>query len=650
MSNHLIMGTAGHVDHGKTSLIQSLTGIDCDTHKQEKERGITINLGFAHLETDSGLSLGIVDVPGHKDFIKTMVAGVNGIDFVLLVIAADSGVMPQTREHFNILRMLGVSKGVIALTKSDLADGEMRDLAKLEIMEFLENTPLENAPIVPVSSVTGEGIDKLKREIEATASSISKKKPAKNFRLYIDRIFNVKGQGIVVTGSVLGGTIKAGQELFLLPGNADKLRVKSIQRHGKSVGSASAGDRAALNISGLKYDSFRRGMLLCDSRMDEITMFDATVELFDVQAKPGIWSHVVFYTGTFSTPARVHLLTTDSLSGNETAVAQFLLEKPAVLLNADKFIIRNTSNDLTLGGGTILDIHPLHHRRRTDKLKVRMQLLADAMMNKANRLQLIMLELEKSGKPLHIPQLAESINLAPEEIEPTALDNPDHLTLFRTAGGIFVSSASFQHNIQNRIATELSSYHAQNQLFERGLDPKEIKGKLMLTAPSDSEILDHILQQMLAEGKIKSVGKTYALKSHSAKPDKKMQQQLLWLSSIVHKNGLQRLTLSEIGTKATREGISKGRVKMLIQYLADQGELFFNGEDILHASAVEQTRKILLNTLADKPKGINEKEFRELTGAPKKTIQVLIDIFLKEGIITKETFFLHITEKGKGKL
>jgi selenocysteine-specific elongation factor len=229
------MGTAGHVDHGKTSLIKALTGIDGDTHKEEKKRGITINLGFSHLDLDDKISLGIVDVPGHKDFVKTMIAGAHGIDFVLLVIAADSGIMPQTREHFNIIKMLGIKHGLIALNKSDLVDDETIELAKLEIMEFVDNSTLEHAPIVPVSATTGFGLEALKSVIKRVAEKVDTKTTTNQFRMYVDRIFNVKGIGIVVTGSVLGGEASIGEELFLLPGSHNKLKIKGLERHGRQV-------------------------------------------------------------------------------------------------------------------------------------------------------------------------------------------------------------------------------------------------------------------------------------------------------------------------------------------------------------------------------------------------------------------------------
>ncbi|MCD4684065.1 MAG: selenocysteine-specific translation elongation factor, partial [Bacteroidales bacterium] len=302
---HLIIGTAGHVDHGKTALIKALTDIDCDTHKEEKERGITINLGFSHLNLPSGESFGIVDVPGHKDFIKTMVAGAFGIDIVLLVVAADSGVMPQTAEHLKIIEMLGVQNGIVVLNKIDLVDEEMLELAELEVSEFLEGTNLENAPIIKVSSITGDGIETLISEISSLLPKIKEKNAIDQFRMYVDRIFNVKGIGFVVTGSVLEGEVETGKDLYLLPGKSKKIKVRNIERHGETVTKVVQGDRAALNLAGLKLEDYHRGMVLSDKLIEDTSMVDAVFALFDDNYKIGLWTNVIFYTGTFECAARM---------------------------------------------------------------------------------------------------------------------------------------------------------------------------------------------------------------------------------------------------------------------------------------------------------------------------------------------------------
>lgn len=648
MTKHLIMGTAGHVDHGKTALIRSLTGIDCDTHKEEKERGITINLGFAHLELTEEFSLGIVDVPGHKDFIKTMVAGAHGIDFVLLVIAADSGIMPQTREHFNIIRMLGVKHGIIALNKSDLVDDEMIELAKLEVMEFIEGSPLENAPIVAVSSLTGFGMELLKQEISKLAAKIQEKSHAAIFRMYIDRIFNVRGVGIVVTGSVLGGEIRVGQELYLLPGNREKLKIKSLERHGKKVELVSGGDRAAINISGLKYEDFERGMLLAGEPLTEVAMLDALVELFPGKTRIGVWSRQIFHTGTFASKARLHLLNTNELNGSETAIVQIHLEKPAILLNNDRFILRNTSNDLTIGGGQIIDNRPLHHKRRTEKLVTNLETLARAAADRENLSALIKLEIEKANKPVTLQQLAEAIGLKPADIENASHDPAIQSCIFIYDNKKFFVSEMFVNKTVIGIAEAIKSWHLQNPLKDTGLETKELAGKVKLTGSFDLFLLGVILDKMLTSKTIRRVGSTFVLKEHQVKFDNKTREQIAWIEETILRSGMQRASINEMEAIAQTQNIRKGQLVMYLNYLAANGKILFNGEDILHTSLVNIIRKKLLIELSESPRGINEKDFRLLIDGTKKAVQALITFFIQEGIIEKQqTFFLHITEKGK---
>ena len=413
---HLIIGTAGHVDHGKTALIKALTDIDCDTHKEEKKRGITINLGFSHLSLPSGESLGIVDVPGHKDFIKTMVAGAFGIDIVLLVVAANSGIMPQTVEHLKIIEMLGVRNGIIVLNKADLVDEEMLELAELEVAEFLEDSSLKDAPVIAVSSITGNGIDKLVAEISKIVPDIKEKKDTGQFRMYIDRIFNVKGIGFVVTGSVLEGKLKTGKDLYLLPGKNKKVKVRNIQRHGDSVNEVISGDRAALNLAGLKMDDYQRGMVLSDKVMQDTQMIDATFTLFAKNNQIGLWSKVIFYTGTFECAARMHLLDHEALEAGQTGIVQIHLEKPVCLLNKDKYIIRNSSNDITLGGGDVIDMQPLHHKKRTPKLIESLKDLVGATLESNKLINLIRIELRKENAPAFPEKIGRRLGINHEDI------------------------------------------------------------------------------------------------------------------------------------------------------------------------------------------------------------------------------------------
>ncbi|MEZ5148549.1 MAG: GTP-binding protein [Bacteroidales bacterium] len=345
-----------------------------------------------------------------------MVAGAYGIDIVLLVVAADSGIMPQTREHLQIIEMLGVQHGIIVLNKADLVDEEMIELNQLEITEFVEGTKLENAPIVPVSSLSGNGIDLLIEEIEKIIPKVKEKEITDRFRMYIDRIFNVKGIGFVVTGSVLEGKISQGKDLYLLPGKAKKVKIRGLERHGSPTEEVFVGDRAAINLAGLKFEDYVRGMVLSNKQLEETEMIDATCTIFDETTVLGVWSNVIFYTGTFECNARMHLLDKDELSAGQTGIVQIHLSKPAVLVNKDKFIIRNTSNDLTYGGGTVIDVQPLHHKRRTEKVISELTELVDATLNSDKLINLVKIELGKTNIPEFASAIASKIHKTTEEV------------------------------------------------------------------------------------------------------------------------------------------------------------------------------------------------------------------------------------------
>ncbi len=648
---HLIIGTAGHVDHGKTALIKALTGIECDTHKAEKERGITINLGFAHLELSHDLSCSIVDVPGHKDFIKTMVAGVHGIDMVLLVIAADSGIMPQTREHLQILGMLGIRNGIIVLNKADLVDNEMLEMAKLEALELVEGTVFEQAPLIAVSAVTGTGIDHLRMQIEHIAADIPQRNPHGRFRMYIDRVFNVKGIGIVVTGSVLQGAVNQGSVLRLLPGNFPELKVKGIQRHGKTVQKAAAGDRAAINLSGVRYADFERGMLLADTELPARYMLDAQVELFPAPLSLGVWSNVLFQTGTFTSSARMHLITSDQLHGGEQAVVQLHLEKPAILIKSDRFIIRNSSNEITIGGGMILDEAPLHHRRRTEKLKTNLQQLQSAMTDGGKLSDLIAFEVRKANKPVLVSTLAEDIGKNAAEIFENLIKNNSGIQMYDFGEDALITSEEWFEKTKMAIPEELAASQKDSRVHAKGLNLREIAGKIKnLGQHRPLELLLNVLDQLVKDGLIEKSDELYSLKGVKPGNGDKTAAGLAWLEAFMNENGLKLSSISEIEKFALREKITKAQLLHLLKQLASNGSLLMNMEESIHINHVKVVRSKLLQKLAKAPNGINEKEFRLLFDGTKRQTQLLLHHFEKEGLVEKKTFYLHITAKGKAML
>lgn len=647
---HLIMGTAGHVDHGKTALIKALTNIDCDTHKEEKERGITINLGFSHIDLPSGHSVGIIDVPGHKDFINTMVGGACGIDFVLLVIAADSGLMPQTKEHFNIIRALKVKKAIIALNKIDLVDEEIAELAKLEIMEWLEGTEFEDAPIVGVSSISGQGLDELKQEIESIIPQIETQKQDQFFRMFIDRIFTVKGMGSVVTGSVLNGEIEVEEEVFLLPGNKDKLRLRGIQRHGEKVEKVVAGDRAAFNLTGLKPDDFERGMLLSNQELETTQMIDAHITLFENSVDLGVWSTVVFHSGTFETQARMHLLDKDKLKPGESGIVQLLLEKDSVLIHKDKFILRNSSGDKSIGGGIIIDAKPLHHRKRTQKLLKALELLVDGILNEGKTAELILIELKKENLPLNLTLLKDRLKMSEEDLinEDANLKGislyPNHIYMAEIA----------EWEIIKKIKGFIGEFHEKNPILTKGLNEMELLGKLGLNKNKIAkEYIPYLMKKMEEDKHIKSIFKTWALSSHEVKLSKKEKEDLEWLEQTIKDFGPQKPIYVDINQAAYQRKISKEKLASYIDYLIQNKKLSHHKNEYAHASLVMEYRKKMLQILAKHAEGLFLQPLKQETGLSKKMLPFLIEMFEVEGILItsehkKENYKTKITELGRG--
>ncbi len=362
---HVIVGTAGHIDHGKSALIKALTGLDPDRLKEEKLRGITIDLGFAHLDLGD-VQIGFVDVPGHEKFVKNMLAGVGGIDFVLLVVAADESIMPQTREHFDICRLLGVRSGIVVVTKIDLVDPEMLDLVQGEIMETVAGSFLDGSEVIPVSSKTGEGIDKLKKAIHDTALSVRLRPSNRLLRLPVDRSFSIRGFGTVVTGTLTSGEIRKDQEVALIPGGLTA-RVRGVQVHGQMTGMATAGQRTAVNLQGVDLGQVARGMVVTVPKVFRSTqILDVHLSLLP-SAKPlKNLVKVRFHQGTIEVLARVALLGGETIAPGESAYAQLRLDAPVFCLHGDSFIIRQFSPTITIGGGRILHPNPSKHKS-TDK-------------------------------------------------------------------------------------------------------------------------------------------------------------------------------------------------------------------------------------------------------------------------------------------
>ncbi len=620
---HMIMGTAGHVDHGKTSLISALTGFDCDTHKQEKERGITMNLGFTHLDLPDGSSVGIVDVPGHADFIKTMVAGSCGIDLVMLVIAADEGIMPQTEEHLEIMKTLGIRYGMIVLTKIDLVDKDLLEMATEEVENFVKDSFLEDAPIVKVSSETNQGLEELAQVISALIQKIPRRNLEGTFRMYIDRIFSREGFGTIVNGSVLSGSITKDRIVFLLPGKKE-LRIRKLEHHGKEVKKISAGDRASFNLVGFKQKDFRRGMVLSDRPIKETNLVDAKITIFQKDIKLGLWNQVIFLLGTNRLMARIHLLDKDVLENRKTCLAQVYLPKPIIAQYEDKFIIRNSSGNLTLGGGQIIDPYPLHHRRRRDA-----QIEIVKKISSGELHELVAAEVRKSALPVTHKEVANKLDLTPDElIDVIFRQLPEDIVFYQSKDRILLLIKKFNTAMQNKILTGLEEYHKKHPLKETGKTFNELLGIFGIQPDEKTKLtLKLILQNLEEEGKIKQVKQTWTLVSHDVRLDEKTKTQIENVNTYLKSVGNNFIDLSSIFLNIQKEGMNEKKLNQVLSYLIDKKEIYFIQKKYIHTDFLEEAKELLIDYLKQNKEGITVAQFRDMFRSNRSTALLLLEFF-----------------------
>ncbi|MDY6916190.1 MAG: selenocysteine-specific translation elongation factor, partial [Candidatus Cloacimonadota bacterium] len=521
---HLIMGTAGHIDHGKTTLIKALTGFDCDTHREERLRGITINLGFTHLDLSSGESIGIVDVPGHADFVNTMVAGASGIDFVMLVVAADAGVMPQTIEHLKIMDILGIKQGIIVLSKTDLVDDILLEMAIDEVRESVQGTFLENAEILPVSARSGSGIDELLQKLGEIEAKMPQRARGEVFRMFIDRIFTAPGFGTVVNGSIQSGSIHKNEKVYLLP-PAKELRIRRIEKHGHEVEEVTSGDRASFNLTGLSKEDFERGMLISDRVLQSTHLIDAKLKLFDHNRRFDIWTQVIFLLGTYRSQARIHLMDSNKLEAGESAIVQIHLEKPLIAQYADNFVIRSSSSDITLGGGEIIDVHPLHHRRRPEKLIKSLRQVVDGDLP-----ELIAAEIRKRISPVSHQYIADILNISFQKVlEIVAQELPQDIIAMPSKDKdiVYLMKNEDRQKWEDKILRHLKTYHKRNPMDDKGRTFEELIGLFGVNRNSTTEsILRLILDELTAQKKLKRVEHTWARADHEVELSEQEKQQV----------------------------------------------------------------------------------------------------------------------------
>jgi selenocysteine-specific elongation factor len=613
---NVIAGAAGHIDHGKTALVKALTGIDADRLAEEKRRGITIDLGFAHLLLNPDLRIGFVDVPGHERFIKNMLAGVGGIDLVLLVVAADEGVMPQTREHFEICRLLRIPRGVIALTKADLVDAGMLQLARMEVEEFVAGSFLEGAPIAPVSSVTGAGLPELRAALERVAASAPEKDAAGHFRLPIDRAFTMKGFGAVATGTLVSGAVEREQEVELHPGGR-RLRVRGVQVHGEAVQRASAGQRTALNLSGVDAAELRRGQTLsAPGLFRPVEIVDCRLELL-ASAKP--LKHrapVHFHAGAAELEAEARLLDgAQTLRPGGVAWVRFVLRQPALLLPGDRFIIRSFSPVTTIGGGEVVDICGRRYRKG-ESAGERLAALA------ASDAARVATPAREAAYGVALDELIALTGLTAPRIAQAA--KAASLVAFDQAQPWYVDRAWFQAAAARAVAA-VSAFHQANPLAP-GMAKEDLRSREFPDAPAF--VLDALLAS--ADGLAVEAG-AVRLRSHTVSLQREEEQARAAIEAAFSAAGLAVPSLAEA---LNASGVEPARARSLLALLLREKRLVrVGGELIFHVSALERLRQLLA---ARRGVRFTVAEFKEWTGISRKYAIPLLEYLDRERVTRRE--------------
>jgi len=612
----IIIGTAGHIDHGKTALVKALTGIDADRLQEEKRRGITIDLGFAHLQLTPSLCLGFVDVPGHERFVKNMLAGVASIDLVLFVIAADESIKPQTREHFDICRLLAIPRGILVLTKADLVDADMLGLVKLEAEELVAGSFLEGAPIVAVSSVTGAGLDDLRRALEHVAASVPEKNAAGFFRLPVDRVFSMRGFGTVATGTLVSGSVEPEQVVEVYPGGR-QLRVRGVQVHGVAAGRAVAGQRTALNLADIEPAELKRGDVLSEpGRFRSVNQVACLLQLL-ASAKP--LKHrapVHFHSGSAEIQAEVRLPSGLAvLEPGGSANVRILLRDSALLLPGDRFIIRMFSPVITIGGGVILDAGSPTTRKAAATFAGRLEVLASC--DDAARIGMLVREAEYG---ISVPDLVARTGMREPDIVAAAARAP----VVALAESWYVDGAWF-HAARDRLIQALAEFHEKNPLAP-GIARQDLRSREMPTAPP--LVLDALLA---AAGPLVVEGETVRSRDHRVVLKDDEEQARAAIERAFEQASLAVPTVAEVLAKS---GIEARRARALLEILLREKRLVRISPDLVfHSSALDRLRQLLA---ARKSQRFQVGQFKEWTGISRKYAIPLLEYLDRTHVTRRE--------------
>jgi selenocysteine-specific elongation factor len=617
----IIVGTAGHIDHGKTALVKALTGIDADRLEEEKRRGITIDLGFAHLDlpepTGETLRLGFVDVPGHERFVRNMLAGVGGIDLVLLAIAADEGIKPQTREHFDILQLLGVQRGISVLTKSDAVDAETLEVVRLEVQEFLRGTFLDQGnPILAVSALTGAGLKELRTAIVSAASELQPRDSHAIVRLPIDRVFTMKGFGTVVTGTLVAGTIRREDELEVFP-TERRVRVRGVQVHGQAAESAVAGQRTALNLAGASTEDLSRGMTLAPpSTFGTTRRADVSLRLLSSAEHPLKYrARVHFHSYTMETVAEVLLHGTKRIAAGEQAFAGLKLPEPALLLPGDRFILRQFSPVVTIGGGTVLDAAPIPRMPGQANF---MKVLASGNPEAILRARIA----RRRQAGISIFQLIAETGWTKGFIEAQMGQAIKNNRVVRI-GELFVDLPELEA-LKLYIVGTVGDFHKQNPLVN-GVNKEELREPPRASA----EVFDATLGMLVREKKIEVVGDVVRLPGHGVVMKEEEAESKNEIERAFASAGLKVPALHEVmgGLK-----IDKTRAQKIVTLLLRDKVLVKVSHDLVfHRSALAKLRG-QISFLKTRSATIDVAKFKELTGVSRKYAIPLLEYLDRERV------------------
>jgi selenocysteine-specific elongation factor len=627
--HNVIIGTAGHVDHGKTCLIRALTGTETDRLKEEKKRGITIELGFADMPNDEGQHIGIIDVPGHGRFIRNMLSGIGGIDLVLLVIAADEGVMPQTVEHFEILKMLQIRKGIVALTKADLVEEEWLSLVKEDVADTVQGTFLEDAPIIAVSSYTGQNISELKSLIlEMVKGTESRREDPSLLRIPVDRVFTMEGFGTVVTGTLVEGSIGIGSEIQIYP--AGKLaKVRNIQVHGKSEDAAYAGQRTAVNLVNIKKDEIKRGdVLAAKGSLKNTMMLDVKIRMFD-DAKRNLFngSRLHFYYGSAEVLCKVVLLDEEFLKNGEEGYAQLRFEQEIAVKKGDRFIVRFYSPLETIGGGIVLDANPAKHKRFRKGV-----LSALAVKETGDDKEVLEQTIREIGNsPVHGKVLAAKLGKTKSEFDAEAKELVAKGRILEPAKDHYVHIDHIESAKEAALAV-LSEFHEKNPIsrgMQKGEFRKKLSDKLFLTDLKEVDLFFNVLKDMDI---LQAGSDLISLSSFKVEYQKEhviMQQRL---EKHYEDAGYEIPDIDE----AVAEEDDKVLAKQMVEALAEDSRLIrLSYQYYMHRVHFDEAMKRFRNHMGQN-KGITLAEFRDILGTSRKYAMLILE-YLDEQKITALT-------------